>query len=345
MKKIVCTEPEQKKLIILSKDHIHPTVRVRALAVLMRINGIKNEEIVKTLDICENTIRNYLQLFKNGGTNELEKLNFYKPSGKLETHTKTLADYFEKNPPATVKRSIITIKKLTKVDIGETQARKFLKSLGLRPLKTGIIPAKADVEVQEKFLHEQLEPLLADAREGKSNVFFVDAAHFVFAAFLGYLWCKAKVYIKSYPGRQRFNVLGAIDAVTHEVISVCNTTYINAQSVCDLLKKISEQRFSGTITLIMDNARYQRCELVTNRAKELGIQLLFLPTYSPNLNLIERFWKLVKKECLQNNCYTTFEKFTEAIESYITNADITHSNELETLLTHKFQLFKENKAA
>ena len=89
-----------------------------------------------------------------------------------------------------------------------------------------------------KSIKKKLEPRLADAQAGKRAVFFVDAAHFVFGAFLGYLWCFARCWIKAPSGRQRFNVLGALHAITHEVITVTNFTYINAESVCQLLRKL-----------------------------------------------------------------------------------------------------------
>lgn len=77
-----------------------------------------------------------------------------------------------------------------------------------------------------------MEPLLEEAKGGKSKVYFVDAAHFVHSAFLGYLWCFARCSILSGLGRKRFNVLGALDAITKELITVTNEAYINAQSVC-----------------------------------------------------------------------------------------------------------------
>jgi transposase len=93
-------------------------------------------------------------------------------------------------------------------------------------------------------------------------------------------------------------VLGAIDAITHQLVTVCNETYINACSVCELLNKIWELNDDKIpITLVMDNARYQRCALVMELAQKLNIELLFLPSYSPNLNLIERLWKWVRKDC------------------------------------------------
>ena len=86
---------------------------------------------------------------------------------------------------------------------------------------------------------KKLEPRLAEARAGERAVFFVDAAHFVFGAFLSYLWCFARCWIKAPSGRQRFSVLGALNAVTHDVITVTTLTYINAQSVCQLLVNVS----------------------------------------------------------------------------------------------------------
>ncbi len=82
-------------------------------------------------------------------------------------------------------------------------------------------------------------------------------------------------------GRQRFNELGALPAITHQLITVSNDRYINATSVCDLLEKMAALGLSTPVTLVMDNARYQRCQLMLEQARQLGIELLFLPPYSP----------------------------------------------------------------
>jgi transposase len=185
-----------------------------------------------------------------------------------------------------------------------------------------------------------LEPRLAEAQAGERAVFFVDAAHFVFGALLGYLWCFARCWIKAPAGRQRFNVLGALNAVTHEMITVTNLTYINSESVCQLLGKLTERRLSMPITLVLDNARYQRCALVQATAAALGIELLYLPAYSPNLNLIERLWKFVKKQCLYSQYYADFTAFTQAIEACLANTQTTHKQALRSLLTLNFQSFK-----
>lgn len=114
-------------------------------------------------------------------------------------------------------------------------------------------------------------------------------------------------------------MLGALDSHSKEIISIKNTGYINALTVCELIEKIRSQYEEDSITLILDNARYQRCRTVMQKAEELNIELLFLPSYSPNLNLIERLWKLVKKRCLANRYYETFDKFKHASTTVLKN--------------------------
>jgi len=174
-------------------------------------------------------------------------------------------------------------------------------------------------------------------------VFFVDAAHFVLGAYLGFLWCFERLFVKTGSGRQRFNVLGALNAVTHALITVTNETYINAQSVCELLRKLAALGLSIPITLVLDNARYQKCAVVMELAQALNIELLYLTAYSPNLNLIERLWKFVKKQCLYSIYYTDFHAFKQAITSCLSQCHTVHKQELDSLLTLRFQSFKNVK--
>lgn len=245
------------------------------------------------------------------------------------------------NPPATVAHAAEQIKKLTGIERKPSQVRKFLKGMGMKPRKMAAIPAKADPQVQREFLTQKLEPKLEEAKAGKRAVFFVDASHFVLAPFLGIVWCFARLFIKAPSGRQRFNVLGALNAVSKELTTVCNDTYITSVQVCQLLDKLAAQNMGLSITLVLDNARYQRCAMVQDHARRLGVDLLFLPSYSPNLNLIERFWKYVKKDCLYSKYYAAFPEFKQAISTCIEQAPIQHKKELHSLLTLRFQTFDQ----
>jgi transposase len=204
-----------------------------------------------------------------------------------------------------------------------------------------MIPAKADLAVQATYLQQEIEPRLDEARAGQRAVFFVDAAHFGLAPFLGFLWSVARVFIPAPAGRQRFNVLGALNAVTHELITVTNDTYITANTVCALLQQLATLNLHLPITLFLDNARYQKCALVLATAARLQIELCFLPTYSPNLNLIERLWKFVKKQCLYSKYYADFAAFKAAIVTCLSETQTKHKTALTSLLTLRFQLFEK----
>ncbi len=217
----------------------------------------------------------------------------------------------------------------------------FLKKLHLRCRKVGMLPARADPEKQKEYLEKEMESRLEEAKAGKRVVLFVDAAHFVLSAFLGFLWSAKRIFIRAPSGRQRFNVLGALNAVTHEIITVTNDTYINAQSVCALLEKIAAQYVGQPITIFLDNARYQRCAWVIEKAQSLNIEVCFLPAYSPNLNLIERVWKFVKKKCLYSHYYEKFPAFKAAISECLEKTMTTYKDELNSLLTLHFQLFEK----
>ena len=137
------------------------------------------------------------------------------------------------------------------------------------------MPAKGDHDEQKEFLDGQLLPRLEQAKRGQRTVLFVDAAHFVFGPFLGYLWCLVRLFVPGPSGRKRYNVLAALDAVRHRVIRVSNHAYINAESVCALLREVAAAGLRGPITLVLDNARYQKCALVQALAASLGIELLY----------------------------------------------------------------------
>jgi transposase len=197
------------------------------------------------------------------------------------------------------------------------------------------------VQAQAAFLDNELRPCLDAAQAGDGHVFFVDAAHFVFGTFLCCLWSFARVFIRAASGRQRFNVLGAWDAVARQLIAVTNTTVVNTETMCELLRKIAACGLSGPITPVLDNARYQRNAVVEALAKELGIRLLFLPSYSPNLNLIERLWKFIKRRALYGRYHPTFAEFRDAVQEVLDGIPTSHAEQLETLMTLNFQLFED----
>ena len=325
--------------------HPSPKVQKKMEVLYLKSTGMLHKEIRRICRITKTTLAAYLKQYLDGGVEGLKHLGYKGQPSVLHQHEPTLEAHFRKNPPRTIAEAQAAIEELCGIKRSPTQVGIFLKHLGMKCRKIGAVPGKATdpnkQKEQETFREEKLEPLLAEAKEGKREVFFMDAAHFVHGAFLGMVWCFVRLFIPSPSGRKRFNVLGALNAVTKEVLTLTNETYINAQSVCQLLLQIAQYYGTKPITVVLDNARYQKCDLVLGFAASLGIELLFLPSYSPNLNLIERFWRFVKKKCLYSIYYSNFTQFKTAIERCILWAPIEDSEELESLLTWNFQSFEK----
>jgi transposase len=322
-------------------EHPHPWLQRKFEALFLKSHHLPHQTICELCGICGNTLRRYLIEYQQGGLAHVQELPFHRPSSVLESHRGFLREEFTLRPVATVREAAARIAELTGVRLCLTQTRDWLHRLGLKWRKVAPIPAKADPAAQAELKAQKLEPRLQEARAGQRAVYFVDAAHFVYGAFLGCLWSLTRVFVRTPSGRQRFNVLGALDALTHELITVTNETYINALSVCQLLRQLAAQAGGKAVTVVLDNARYQHCALVETEAAALGIELLFLPPYSPNLNLIERLWKFVKKRCLNSRYHADFGVFRGAIQECLAKIGTRHKAELDTLLTLNFQTFEK----
>jgi transposase len=201
------------------------------------------------------------------------------------------------------------------------------------------MPGKVNPENQATFLSGILKPAIEKAKSGLIELFFMDASHFVMGGSPGRLWGKIRHWVKTSSGRKRYNVLGALNFVSKKIETVANDSYITSTQVVQLLMDIAAKYVGKQISVVLDNAKYQKCTLVTDKATELGIQLIFLPTYSPNLNLIERVWKFVKAQVLNAVYIETFEEYSKRIAGFVETIEEEHADRMATLVTEKFQLF------
>ncbi len=321
--------------------HPHPWVQRKMEAIYLKSQGVSAADGCRRCGLSKPTWSRYLHAYREGGIEQLKAVPFPRWHSQLVDSRALLEADLRQRPPAGVAEAAERIEQLTGLKRGPTQVRQVLKTLGMNPRKVGQIPAKADVKAQEPFKTEHLEPRLAEAQAGQRLVFFVDAAHFVFAPFLGGVWCFERLFVKAPSGRQRVKVLAALNATTRELFTVHNLTYLTSVTVCELLRLIAGAQPGVPLTLVLDNARYQRCKLVPPLAQSLGIELLFLPPYSPNLNLIERFWKFVKKKWLYSKYYADHHAFPQAILECLAQAPSQDRAELANLLTLKFQTYEE----
>jgi transposase len=180
---------------------------------------------------------------------------------------------------------------------------------------------------------------MAGAKDGSLALLFLDGSHFVMGCdFLGHVYGKTRRFIRTFSGRMRYNVLGALDFVTKKVIVVANNAYITAAEVCEMLHKVAAEYAGKPVHIVLDNARYQKCEAVTKLAQELGVALHYIPPYSPNLNLIERLWKHVKGR-LRSKYYDRFDAFKTAIDSIVDDTDKGSKKFVDKLIGESVQIF------
>jgi len=182
---------------------------------------------------------------------------------------------------------------------------------------------------------------MKQAKNNELVLLFADASHFVMGCdFLGYIYGKVRRLIRTFSGRKRYNVLGALNFVSKKMTTVTNDTYITSCQVIELLCDIALEYAGKSVRLVLDNASYQKCYIVQDTAAALGIELVYIPPYSPNLNLIERLWKFVKSE-LRIKHYDDFDIFKQRIDSIISSLDKENKGRIDSLITEKVQLFDE----
>lgn len=340
MDKIECTTAERETLHDWRFHHPPPRVQRKMEALYLKSQGLAPEDIRRLCAISTTTFSRYLHAYREGGIAKLHEVPGHRRRRQLADYRASIAADLRQRPPASVAEAAARIAALTGLQRGPTQVRQFFQSLGMKPRKVGQSPAKADVTAPEAFKTAQLDPRWAAAKAGQRVVCFMEAAHGVFAPFLGLVWCVERLFVKAPSGRQRLHVLAALHATTREIFTVTNLTDIPSETVCELLRGLAGAHPGVLITVVLDNARYQRCALGQSLAQRLGIELLCLPAYSPNLNLLERFWKFVKKQCLYAKYSPDHGCFQQAILEGIAQAPDKHKAELASLLTLKFQTFK-----
>jgi transposase len=318
-----------------------PIVQKRIHAVYMKATLSSSDTLIGQLTgLKRQTVNRWVKVYQAGGFDALCQFNYGTNKSQLENHSVSILQSFTERPPMSACEAKSRIEELTGISRSPTQVRNFMRRQGLRFIKTGHIPAKADAEKQKEWVKTTLEPAIKEARKGECHLLFMDAAHFILQPFICSLWCVTRLFIKAAAGRNRINVLGVVNAITKEVLTFCNTTYISADTIVAFLIKLKEHYGELPLKIVLDNARYQHCEFVVNAANKLNITLLFLPSYSPNLNIIERLWKFTKKTILYAKYYETPVKFHLAITNFFQIINQKYNSELKDLLTLKFQFFE-----
>ena len=329
-----------KAIIQFLQIFVPATLAKRIVSLVLIAVGIPNARITDLTGMSDRCIWSLKKALRSGKTENLFVLERRSGRpGKAKDIESAIAEEIEKNNYHTRQQVADMILDKFGISMSVSAVGKLLKKNGIRRLKSGSIPAKADTSAQRICYDTILLPLISKAKEQKLVLLFLDASHFVMGCdFLGCIYGKTRRFIKTFSGRKRYNVLGALNFATKKVTTVTNDTYITAVEVCEMLRKVSMEYAGKLIHIVLDNARYQKCEIVTSLAQQLGIQLHYIPPYSPNLNLIERLWKHVKGK-LRSKYYDKFDEFKERIDSIVDETDKGSKELIDKLIGDSVQMF------
>lgn len=199
------------------------------------------------------------------------------------------------------------------------------------------VPGKADIEKQEKFIGIYYK--LEDSLGVNDKIYFLDGMHSQHNSVPRYGWIfkGEDIEIKSNTGRERLNLNGAINIDRFEVI-IRDEESINADAIIELLKEIERKNPEAEkIYTISDNARYYKAKIVQEFLKTSKVEMVFLPPYCPNLNLIERLWSFFQKEILYNKYYESFQIFKKKTFLFFEELHL-YKDKLSTLMVDKFHI-------
>jgi len=307
---------------------------------LMLNDGYSYQQIAEILLMDDATIRRWHAIFKDKGINSLLSDHYTGGTCKLtEGQQQKLVCHLENNVYLTAKEVCAYVSKQFRVEYTVKGMTSLLHNLGFHYKKPKHIPGKADIEAQLEFVNTYEK--LKKKKKEEDRIYFVDGVHPLHNSQPAYGWIRkgTDMVIPSNTGRQRLNLNGAYNIEDHKAI-IQEAESINAQSTVSLLEEMMRNQPLGMIYVILDNARYYRSEMVRVFVKKnKRIKLVFLPPYSPNLNIIERLWKFFKKHVTYNTYYEKFAVFREYCLRFFKNLD-KYRPELETLMTDNFQLIQ-----
>lgn len=335
MKRFLTTNQRQELLHELSRES-NRRYADRIRVVLLIDAGEALVDIARFLFLDEGTVRNWRRRYEEGGIEKLLNDHYVGRVALLnEQQLSELSDELSSSVYPTTKNVVEYVENRFGVSYSVGGMTSLLHRLGFSYKKPKGVPAKADADKQRHFLNRYR------GVKAHGPVYFADSTHPMLNPVLASAWIKKgeDFAVKTNSGRQRVNINGAIELGSLDVIArTCDT--VNQSSIGDLLRAIRRKNpGENHLYLVLDNAPYNRSGSVRKLAKKLGIKILYLPPYSPNLNPIERLWKFMKKKIMANEHYETIAEFRLALSEFFRSIR-KYRAELESLLTDNFQIMQ-----
>jgi transposase len=337
---------ERAYLLGMMRRQLNSAVHRRMNVLLLLDDGWTAERIAEALFIDAETVREHRRRYDTDGIAGLERLHYQGASPVLSaTQCATLQAELARHLYMTAKEVCHFVARQLGVDYTPNAMTKLLKRLDYVYKKPKCVPAKADADVQRKFHDETLRPLLAQAGPDQP-LYFVDGMHPAYTGHPACGWIKRGTdrELKSNHGRVNVNINGALSWPERQVVHL-QAEKITSAAMIELFDQVAARHPTATaIKIVLDNASYNRSAAIRDYLARDGcrIQLVYLPAYAPNLNLIERLWWFLKKTTLWNEHYATFAAFKAAIDGFFANLPA-YRTQLASLITDKFRFIGVTK--
>ena len=310
-----------RTVLYKAQDHSH-----QHIAILLQIKSL-------------NTVTNTLHVYVQQGLEALCTHHYIGSEPHLdEAQRLRLAFELKTHIYHTVQQVVAWVKANCEVEYTVSGMHKLLRRLGFTYKKGRLMPGKADPEKQRQFVNAYRQ--LCDELGPDDRIYFGDAAHFVHNAEAAYSWSERghPHIILTNTGRDRYNVIGVYCVQTQEFLFIQTPDNINRNTVIELLTALRARHPQpAQVYVVLDNARYQHAKDVTRYCETAQVHLVFLPAYSPNLNAIERLWKLARKTLFKDHYYATFDQFVQAIRAFFDHLE-QYAKELRTLVSDNFEI-------
>lgn len=334
------TDQQVIQLKLAHKQTREKRLADRIKAVLYVHFGLSYAEIAKLLLFDEVTVRRYFKQFQEKGVDGLLEYMYTGGQTRLTANQETeLKMFLRDNTKRTAKEIVDYVERTYGVKFSVIGITKLLHRLGFAYKKPKVVPGKVDRVKQEAFLKTYWE---TKSTLGSSDrIYFLDSTHPQHNTQPSYGWIlKGKAndkFVKTNSGRERLNLSGALNFRDKTAI-VLEEKAINKEATIHLLETIKQKQKTGKVYLILDNASYYHARIVKRWIlHHPRFKLLFVPSYSPNLNLIERLWRFFHQKVTWNHYFETFEEFKSTTLTFFEDLK-QYEKELSTLLTDNFQL-------
>ena len=338
--KIQLSPEEKQELEVLHSKEKNRRKADRIKSVLLRDEGWSFSKISQALRLHKDTVSRYILDYLESDSFDYS----YKGSSEhlSKEQSELLINHLEERLYTKVVEIVYYVESKFKLKYTVSGMTDWLKRNDFSYKSPKGVPSKADVAKQKEFIeiYVQLKELSAANDE---PILFFDGVHPSMQTKVSHGWIR-KGQDKEIPttaSKTRMNILGAINLEDMSVVAKEYESNINGASVVDFCDKIKETYADKqVIHLILDQAGYNKAYEVREHAFQLGIHLHYLPSYSPNLNAIERLWKVMNEETRNNVFFKTAKEFKYRLRKFIGDELPEILPNLRSRITDKFHIKK-----